>query len=691
MAAFTLKLGNLDLSNYLRVAQGDGLDPLDSSGFIDPQFSDSVIAEGQPLISVTQSNREMVFPLYLRSTTMDALADLMQSINSEIANTRPLVLEWKDQGATNSTFFDVTFARFDPEYNYRRAGGNGNAKWMGGTLRVYASPPYGHTGTTRVIATAVASGNSVLVPIPSALDGDIAAQLRVQIQHAVAQTWDGDQLAVSVLPNASWNPVINASQFLNPLLGGAWNSTLGVIQHASIGAASGAPGGVAYNVAIQPIFYDESNVQPNNYYNYADRLFSFALSGSVYSGNIRVLAAVRAPLWPGLNVGMTDQTGIPVGNFSTATGWRGYSLVDLGRVSMPTGIGGATKVFNVAMNSANVFAVANAAPAFVKDYGALLGTSECGDPYALQFAQLYVLPEDSTQFFLDSDRKPAFNINFVDNQSHTPIDVASDFTDALGVTWSTTSGTAVRDYGYRASNSAATPPNLRPDVGFANNWNIEVEYDDIAVTPILAATTTFGVARFIGGFSSVLAVSINHTASTNSLSIGGLGLPVACTAFPMVASNPLNWAEGRVILRCKMQGDTAAASVEYFNYSATAGLATYTLLASMVASQAAFNSRGIISFQPGAYARIRTIRGHYSPSYAEVPSGSFLVDTNQRVAQYLAAGGSYLRDIKNQRGGYQTLPSPSPAAVFALRQPIDAPADKTGVIISARERFTFFR
>jgi hypothetical protein len=679
MAAHILKLGTLDLSSYLRVGQEDGMDPLDSSGFLDPQFSDSVLSEGQPLISVTQGNREMDFPLYLRSTTMDALADLMQSIKSEIDTTRPLRIEWRDQGATNSTFYDVTFARFDPDYNYRRAG-NGGAKWMGGHLRVFCAPPYGHTGTTRIVATGVASGSALRIPIPSAIDGDVNAQLKVQIGHARAQQWDGDQVVVSVLPNPSWNPIISASQFLSPLLG-----AIGPLTGASIGIASGAPGAnLAYGFRVDPAWY--SNVNPTQD-DYADRLFGFALPASIYTGNIRVLAAVKAPFFPGMNLKITNSTGDAVNPPTVATGWRGYSIVDLGRISIPTGIDGATQAYSIGMDTTNIFANTLAAPGTTKSWGS---SNQCTNngPWDVEISQLYIVPEDSTQYFLDSPRRPLLSITFVDATPLTTSNIGA-FTDDYGNAWTSTSMKMFTDGAGATMSPATANAILYPPADMVEtNWTVETELTGQTFNTSQASNGQFSLYRWTS-LTNVVGVQVGHTGGGNYLSITGL-VAQACSAFPAIAPQPLTLGGDRLLLRMKYQGESISAQLEYFNYSPTAGLATYTLMASLAASAALNSQHGRLQFSPGDH-RIRWIRAHAAPSYSEVASGAFVIDSTVRTAQYVNAAGSYQRTLKNQRGAFLTTPAPSPAAVFVLRQPMDAPADQTSAVVSVRERFTFFR
>src|SRR5690606_29602987 len=87
-------------------------------------------------------------------------------------------LEWRPEGATNSTFFDVVSARWEPAYDYRRQ----SVLLASGTLRVWTKP-YGHAGTSRIVGTAAASGIA-FVPLGT-VAGDADALLRTEIGAVV--------------------------------------------------------------------------------------------------------------------------------------------------------------------------------------------------------------------------------------------------------------------------------------------------------------------------------------------------------------------------------------------------------------------------------------------------------------------------------------------------------------------------
>lgn len=164
--ALTLKLGSLDLSTYARLNPGDGFDPTDRD-YLEPGFSDSPVGEGQALVSVDTRNKELVFPLWLKGAnqTKQQAHVLIQRINRELA-TPNIMVEWQDDGASNSTFYDVEFGRVEQEFNYR-AGVKGMVSL---TLRVWVRP-WGHNATAlRTVATTAATGPLVAPAIPNSWD-----------------------------------------------------------------------------------------------------------------------------------------------------------------------------------------------------------------------------------------------------------------------------------------------------------------------------------------------------------------------------------------------------------------------------------------------------------------------------------------------------------------------------------------
>src|SRR4051812_10319708 len=102
---FTLLVGSLDLANYFRAGAEEGWDPF-GRDMVEPQFSQSPLREGAVHVQDVVGPREMAWPLALNQTSKPSLHALEQQINRELQ--KPGVqVEWRDTGASVSTFFDV--------------------------------------------------------------------------------------------------------------------------------------------------------------------------------------------------------------------------------------------------------------------------------------------------------------------------------------------------------------------------------------------------------------------------------------------------------------------------------------------------------------------------------------------------------------------------------------------------------
>ena len=105
-------------------------------------------------------------------------------------------VRFKDDGATDPTFWDIEAGRWEPDYNYRRGAKN----ILGGVARAWVRP-FGHTGTYRVAATAAGTGFHAVAAIASgAVRGDVDAQLEVRIRNGSAMPNDGRFVVAAALP-----------------------------------------------------------------------------------------------------------------------------------------------------------------------------------------------------------------------------------------------------------------------------------------------------------------------------------------------------------------------------------------------------------------------------------------------------------------------------------------------------------
>lgn len=306
-ATFVFKLGGLDLSSYLRVNPDDKMDP-EGQPWVEPAFSETPFSDGQVLISTTVMNREQLWPLYLVDPTRlkDQLHALIRTINNA-ASVHPLVLEWRDSGASNSTFFDVSFVRFEPDFNFRR----GVHGYAAGTLHVWTNG-YGHTGTTRVTATAAGTGIFLSVPIGS-VAGDAPALMVSQITDGGVVPSIGRIIAVAPITNPSYTPRILAAALTDAQPG------------ATLIGASGADGSQYLALPVSPVA-GASGVAckvplPNP---------------TIAGGDNRILAVVRSGISGGVAIYAVDPYGNAMGGTAVASMSQAWGLVDLGVCRLPT-------------------------------------------------------------------------------------------------------------------------------------------------------------------------------------------------------------------------------------------------------------------------------------------------------------------------------------------------------------------
>jgi hypothetical protein len=304
---FTLKLGTLDLSSYCRMNPDDKFDPV-GAPFLIPAFAETPFADSQPLLSTTVGPREQMFPLFLSdpSHLKDQLHTLIRSINIA-AQQRPLSIEWKDDGASKPTFWEVSFVRFEPEFNFRRS----IHGYAAGVLHVWVAG-YGNTGTLRIAATAAGTGVFLSVPIGS-IAGDAPALMDTTIVAGVNLPTLGRIVAVAPINNPSYLPLVPAASLLSPQSGatlvgasGAQGSQYLALPVSPTGGASG----VACKVPMQ--------------------------NPTIAGGDNRILAVVKSGITGGIGITAQDPYGNVIGPTAVASMSAGWGLVDLGVCRLPT-------------------------------------------------------------------------------------------------------------------------------------------------------------------------------------------------------------------------------------------------------------------------------------------------------------------------------------------------------------------
>lgn len=135
---------------------------------------------------MTRHNKEWSVPLLLTDLGgNDGLNAKVREINSHLR--QGVTLEYREDGASNSTFFDVETATLEPDYKYQR-NRQGTGKFV---LKVWTRP-LGHTGTNRIVATALGTQGFAQFPVASmGLAGDSLAKLSLSAAGASPNKFTG--------------------------------------------------------------------------------------------------------------------------------------------------------------------------------------------------------------------------------------------------------------------------------------------------------------------------------------------------------------------------------------------------------------------------------------------------------------------------------------------------------------------
>ena len=263
--ALLLKVNGRDLTDYNRMAHGDGHEPASADSF-EPQFTGpSALGEGQSFVGNSLGNVAMSFPLILSAATTDALYQLIRDIRTDLVKGN--TVEYRSGGATQSTFFDMESGKLEPNFEFWL---DQNAKCRA-QLTIWRRP-YGHTGTSRVIASAVGTGPMTITA--TGILGDENALVDLGVRNSGSATgWQGHVIYGVKYPVPSgFNPHWTASRF-----GGA-----GTVVNAT-SLASGRVANTYFAHPANPLatsgFYAPLNLN--------------GLAGVTYAGRYRVVANGR--------------------------------------------------------------------------------------------------------------------------------------------------------------------------------------------------------------------------------------------------------------------------------------------------------------------------------------------------------------------------------------------------------------
>jgi hypothetical protein len=180
----------LDLTNYVVVDPGQGLDPADPA-FTQRIWSRSLLKEGATLALEQLVEREMQFPLKLgpiggaggSPQNLSATLALIQQIN-QILQTPGTTMTWQPPGASQPTTFDVLSGLVESAYNYRAE----QQSWEIANLRVFTQP-LGRTVGPRTYAAASGVGPLLMLTpygTPNTAGGAIAQVVGASTQAGLA-------------------------------------------------------------------------------------------------------------------------------------------------------------------------------------------------------------------------------------------------------------------------------------------------------------------------------------------------------------------------------------------------------------------------------------------------------------------------------------------------------------------------
>jgi hypothetical protein len=360
--ATILKIDGYDLQPYLRVGEGEGFDPMDPDRR-QPQFAEAGLTEGQPLVSINEDNGEFVIPVHLNPaksgggfpSTRQGLNDLVIDLNRRLAVAQQI--EWADDGLTASTYYDIEFVRFEPEYKFRRAG----AKWLSGTIRAWTKP-YGHTGTTRLVGSVSASGPIVNIGAVPSIRGDVAARAQFDVKVA---TLPGPAFVLAgILPHASYRVEHTPSVLeVDP----SPHTGFGI----RTGTVSVSSGAVASRYMAFAVSATRANVEMVGGGGDTSG-FTFRINlpiPTTYTGRNRVLVMARSRTSNGYYIVMKDKYGNALGPTVVATN-QDWAIYDLG-VFNPDGIPRIASEFvnvvagGIATNASGVANTLIASPGFL--------------------------------------------------------------------------------------------------------------------------------------------------------------------------------------------------------------------------------------------------------------------------------------------------------------------------------------
>lgn len=666
-ALFIAQIGDFDFADYVRVGPSDGLDPY-GKGWAEPQFAQSAFGDGQPLTGVTVGNREMVWPLYLNRNFLlpgdnltpeeellmeQHIHELVVDMNRALAKPN-LQLLWCDSHAPATTYYDVAFARFDPDYNHRQD----QFGWKAGTLRVWCSPPWGHTGTYRVVATGQTTGPDITVALPSlAGDAPAALEVRVTVGTQIGRDQRGRIVGAAVTPGTQYQPVLSRASAM--------------FESSSFQNVDDFPA----TVVARPV---------NGWRHVAVRTHHGP--ASVYEGRNRVLMlangyeAGRGVTWSAAD----QETGQPIGPTALPTGLLGWQLLDMGAFDVQSRTPQATKSIAYTYDSLRD-TQRGYAQGPQPTYGAAGFDTAVG--------RVYVLPEDSAAFVFDEQAQARVFGDMLDGASGV---VLAGQYDSLGNAFHT------------ATAAAATRSLVKFNAGRGYGAVIGTGYGDearwanqVAHRPAGDALVRMTVTRPQSGGAFLRLQEVDPANASYPRWMEARLQPQGSPFLAITGGSGFTLASSLIAsVVASMTIESVRLELGISDSQVWAGVVGATLAASCVASRGSTDyvrdtTFGVLSpASIGAlYAMVSDLEVIADPHAASAAAGDVYVLGGRAGAHRLASGGAFGRHLQQLGAELTAQPGDAGQSLVAIVAGVaGGPAnDVLSVEVRAQERFTLAR
>ena len=694
----TLLIDALDLSSMVRLQPGEGFDP--GQNPVEPVFGENSPGEGQPLLGFGQANKLMSWPVWLtprktgEADTKDGLHTLVSRVNLVCKSAQRV--EWRDDQASLSTFWDVVAAKFEPEHSYfHSATPNFLLK---GTLKVWVST-YGDTGTLRLSGTAAGTGVAVMATaVPSF--GDIGAQVRAVVSEGSNPIRDGRLVGVAAVgASYTWNiPLSQATLYGGSLVGASGAAGSQMIRRTWTSL---------YEIRREQPAVSVGGHEVDGHIDIGQVVLSPA---SQYVGRNRMFAVTQTSL-EGLELRLVTHDGNVVGG-GIATGRfpLGWGTVDLGVLDVPSHQQLATLGLRLqgryTAQDPVAYASLGAAPSAPHVVPLLTSTSE---PPLLNLTRILAFPARNLAMVADTDRVAiagdgfargragdlAGRYDFYGNQWRRSLNHASSFALVPGLA-------ACQPTGGLASGGLQVSANtLGVQVADAK---VEVNYDLGGALPLAThnATTMLQVGKEHGlGDLHVARVQIRWPTSADLSLVWASGIHGAASVHASLGiSLPSsggvgNWTElARGRLSFRSRGD------RLFGELAAGGtvLRVEALVASGARSPARFGWPLVAArkqkFGTLAVPAVYGVRVSSVPSGLSEPGDRYVIDGTIDTAYLLDAASLYRRSLDDRLQGNfpQVMPGENARVVgFSLPLDNDPANDLISLDVRIRERFVYAR